>query len=289
MESPCRNLLPQNRRRSALFRFAVMGICLMLIGVPSSVAFAAACPKRYEHDYFSPFRNLPKVRPIPASGHLPFSPQHLVVRTKSSLLVGGGAAGILIGSDSPRGIYRLAWTVNVTVRRIDPVGSPRGTVGSRAVRLWQQRSFWNQPLSLYLRVPNRPGLYENEVTFSKDQRQLGKFTQYVRVVPRRVEARLTLGQAGYAGGETLFARIENRGTVQLSYGPGLALEWWNSGLWQEVGSPTFFGGPAIGIQPGASGRCEHLALPTDLQSGHYRVSKPVDGRNASVRAYFNVD
>ncbi|HEU5105944.1 MAG TPA: immunoglobulin-like domain-containing protein [Solirubrobacterales bacterium] len=261
----------------------------MLIGAPSSVAFAAACPERYERDYLSPFRNLPRVRPIPQNGHLPFSPQHLVVRTKSSLLAGGGSAGIEIGSDSRRGVYRLEWTVNVTVRRIDSAGSPLGVVGSRTVRLWQQRSFWTEPLSLFIRVPNRPGLYQSEASISKDQRQLGKFTQYLRVVPRNVEVRLTLGQASYAKGETLHARIENRGTVQLSYGPGLALEEWNGGNWDEVGGPKFFGGPVIGIPPGTSGKCEHLPLPTDLQSGRYRVSMSLDGRNAPVRAYFNVD
>ena len=273
---------------------SALGSLLVLVGLsvcPSaSLGAGTSCPKGGEIDYLEPIKALPPIRQVPKNHHIPSSPKHLVASPLPSLLAGGGRAGLILVSEGPNASYRLDWTVKVSVKSISSAGTPQNVVTRRTFRLRTRRSYWSNPASLTVAVPGRPGLYRSDTTIT-GKGAPATFSQYIRVVPRKMDLALRLGRASYSQGEVLSSRLENRGTISVAYGLGLSLEWWNDGRWVPVeDEPSFFPGSATDLEPGAAGPCERLALPASLQPGQYRVIKSVAAgrKELSVRGYFKV-
>jgi|GEM_PF-5445224 len=266
-------------------------IAFGIFGVPAAGLAATTCQPVTETDYLKPLEGLPQVRRLPKNGHIHFAPQHLFVQPLSPLLAGGGGAGVEIGSDSPKGTFKLGWTVELTVRRVSSAGSPRAAIGRKRLVLKNRRSYWNNPAHLQIYVPPRPGFLVSELKIAEGLRSPATFSQYIRVVPQRVDIRLHLDRSNYARGETVSLQLENRGTVGAVYGYERWLERWDGMSWQLVDDqPEFFSGRAFSLSPGRAGRCEHLVLPTNLQPGQYRLAKDVGvGRKGrTLRGYFAV-
>jgi hypothetical protein len=266
---------------------SILGASSVLLSASPSTASSAECPPPATIDYLAPFQKFPKVRELPRSGHPSFAPKDLLVRSLTPLLAGGGSAGVHVEADGSSVKHQLEWNVEIAVRRLNAAGHPKKLVAQRTFSLWRNRSFSRDPANLQVPVTKRPGLYMGEFKFAHGGHVLGTFGQYLRVVPRRRDVRLLIGQATYLPGESVVTRMVNRGTLPVAFAPGLVLESWSNEMWLEVNGPTYFGGPASLLSAGASGQCEHLPLPSDLRPGPYRVTKSVDGRKPAVlRAYF---
>jgi hypothetical protein len=124
---------------------------------------------------------------------------------------------------------------------------------------------------------------------------LGQYSEYVRVVVPKTDVRFILGGDEFYPGAGVLGRIQNRGTIGISYRPReIELESRGSAGWQKVPeeSTGWSGGPALGvfIPGGVVGSCRGLRLPPTLHEGIYRVSWMVTARRKTfpVRAVFHV-
>jgi hypothetical protein len=261
----------------------------LFAGLPSQGA-ASSCPVAREIDFLQPLRGLPPVRQIPENHHIPSSPRDLVAFSFPELLAGGGRAGLYLESRT-NATHRLGWTVTSILKRINSVGSPRGIVRQRTVRLWSERSYKRDPAQLSVAVPARPGLYRSDTKIERPGRPPVTYSQYLRVVSPRIDVTLRLGQSSYSPGAVVTARLENRGTVNIGYSIGLELEKWDGQRWVQADDEhLFFPGSATSLSPGTAGPCEGIELPADLQPGNYRLSKTIIGgpRGVTARGYFQV-
>jgi len=283
--------------RSCLHRSPELAVAIVLIViygwlVSPGNGMAATCPVGTAIDYLAPLRQLPQDHPLPTDGHLPFAPRHLIVTAPRSLLLAGEAVEITLGADAPHASYRLGWTVTLKVRRVDPAGRPGRLVGQRRRRFPGYRSYATNPVDLRVRDLDRIGIYRSDIMIATGYRRPTTFRQYFRVVKRKVDVNLHVDKAAYLPGETVAARLEDRGTTSITTVPNFELQGWNGTQWAPVdGKPTWFSGPATSLPAGAVGNCEHFPLPANLEPGPYRLAKPVSigRRGRAVYAYFQVE
>jgi hypothetical protein len=275
---------------SVVFVAMILLACQLTFG--PGAATAATCAAGKTVDYLEPVRGLPRQHSVPADGHLAFAPKHLLFTGPAPLLVSGNPFEVVVGSDAPKASYRLGWTITLTVTRVDAAGRPVSLIAKKTRRLFARYAFSRRPVRLAASGLVGRGLYRSDIAISRRGGRSVRFRQYSRVVVPRVDVRLHLGQSDYHAGETVGARLENRGTVGITYGPGLQLESWNGAQWAPVpGTPAWFPPSAIELSAGAVGECEPLSLPVELSPGPYRLSKSLAfaGRPLDVRGYFHLD
>jgi len=90
-------------------------------------------------------------------------------------------------------------------------------------------------------------------------------------------ARLATNRQSYRAESTVFARVENYGTVAVGYGVPYSIEHLEGESWVEA--PESPKGPWILPlllnPPGFSGRCNGFLVPPEMAAGNYRVVKEV--------------
>jgi hypothetical protein len=269
-------------------------MCVTFFSAGASIASAEGnpCPAAQVTDYLRGFRKMLPVRRVPSSGILPFGPSDLRLVGSGGLLPGGGRVGFQLGSNVSGRKHRLGWRVEVDVRPVNRNGVARQPLQVKLIELNRVRSFWRNPLEVMTHLPPRPAFYRMDIAIEKSNGvSLGRFGDYVRVVPYRIRAKLVLGSAKYLAGELATARVENPGTVGLSFGPRLRLEQRTASGWIEApGAPAFWPPIAFEIQAGAVGKCERYRLPVALDSSFYRLSKQVEAGRKSfdIRSVFQV-
>jgi hypothetical protein len=73
---------------------------------------------------------------------------------------------------------------------------------------------------------------------------------------------------------TFDAVIVNRGERPLEYGLAYTIEHWDGERWQKTDlAPKIFPQIAFILGPGEIGRPNTVEIPTDVESGFYRVTK----------------
>lgn len=228
----------------------------------------------------------PRLREVPAGGHLSFGPKGLeiglAVRRSGGprLVLDGGNFGYALTTTREVPI-QLGWKVNVELFSTGRYGQPRGRVSRRAkVISVVQAGISTQ---LVARVPKAPGFYRFMLSIrDKNGRQLAKFGEYVRVVPTTFEVLLNVERANYWPGEELRARVENLGTKEVRYAKSFEIERLVGSEW----TPTGLGrqGPETHIWPGSDGvlgagavsPCMKVAIPADAISGEYRIVRALE-------------
>lgn len=244
------------------------------------------CSKPDPCDYAEPLKRLPKIRriakpPSPAGRSLPFGAKGIELHIDAlPVVVGSGQFGIAFNGnfeDEPR----VDWTISAQLHPFH-----RGVLGPEidhgGVQIEKLGPLY--PSSLNLQVPGRPGFYRFDVQFADSEgHPLGAFAEYLRVVPRSVNAKLAINGWWFRPGQEVAFRIENPGTDPASYGDPYSVEHWQEGRWQEVLRLTpdawlLYAGIAYA---GWAGRCQGLTIPRDLRAGRYRVSKYVKVETAS--------
>lgn len=253
-------------------------ICIFAVGLlcwMPRAGVAGSCPAGSPIDYLAPLRDLPKLREIPADHRLPFAPRNLSVFPFGELLAGGGVTGFEFRSTSQHRMNRLRWTITLTVRQLSSQGAPKGITGKQTVRLRGRHSYRREPVYLGIDVPGRPGFYKRELTIKRRHHPPVTFSQYLRVLPRRFDVSLHLAQSSYLPGEMLAMRLENHGTLDVTYGLVKYLEKWNGADWVSGEEEDhFYPLIAYTLPPGTVGKCELFTFPkhcrldgTDSRSG----------------------
>lgn len=143
-------------------------------------------------------------------------------------------------------------------------------------------------------VGARPALYRFDISIRRSTTGafLGKYSEYFRVVPKRVKVDLALNSPVYAPTGKVAFRLRNTGTADIFYGYEFAIEYHSGGGW-VVDSVTPSGWPLIGLilRGGEVGECQSVTLGGRL--GAYRVTKKYSssptGIEREVRAYFRAE
>lgn len=117
-----------------------------------------------------------------------------------------------------------------------------------------------------------PGNYE------RPEWELDEIHKYVRAMPKRIDARLSLRSTKIMAGTPVVFRVENRGTTLVGLiGEEFAFERYAENGWVlDPASPQGFPKKALGfVPPGKARFCRSFAIPTEATPGKYRISKKV--------------
>jgi hypothetical protein len=270
--------------RKHLIALMVCATCAVLL--PVSAARGSGCPPGHAHDYMKAVHAFPAIHRVPTDGRLPFAPLALRLSAFGDLTPGGGRSGFSLASSGSDRKYRLGWTLELVVRRVSSSGQARSVVQKRSLRLSRKQSFPNYRLNLFADLPPNPAFYRLDLSIKETGGgQLARFSEYARVVPIRVNARLGVRPRTLSPGDAIATRVENLGTTWLAYGLGVSLEQHREGRWFWVPQEQWFPENAIEIPAGALGDCERTYLPDDLSPGSYRLTKQVSAQHKSRRAY----
>lgn len=251
-------------------------VAILIAGVAcgSTRAAAVVCPPGHTSDYLRAVRSFPSVHRLPSNGKPAFAPKGLWLSLPGGLQAGGGRSTFYLGSNrSPR--YRLGWNLRFDTQLLSRSGKERALLSTSRIRLNRPRSFASDPLSLSSYLPARPAFYRLDVSIRDARgRAIAAFSEYVRVVPVRVGAKLALGSSVYRPGEAVGTRIENTGTSWLTFGRELRLEERTAEGWaRAIGPPMYWPQMAFEIPGGAVGGCEQLPLSSSLPAGTYPLRR----------------
>jgi hypothetical protein len=253
---------------------------------PSAQGAEFECRDRVLIDYAQALKKMP-------SNHLPderlsFAPHDLELKAGKSVLVNGDPVSYtlkLVRALSEDGRHvakpaRLNWTVDMEIDLVNRFGRPLATAQHRRWRV----KVLSQPerrLNAWL----GPGLYRVSLGIQKlDGSPLSSYRQFIRVLPRRQNLSIGIRGSGiFQPGETITARIENRGTLEAFFpeSSGLTLERLDGAEWVEAKNDE----PDSAIFPvpeylagGRASPCTFSTIPADSEPGEYRLSVVVQPR-----------
>lgn len=270
-------------------------VCVVATAALSAISASPAAAVTYEpepqfcepslvHDYLAPLKRLPKLH-WPATERNPvFGSGNVTLSQVQSLVVGKGTIGFRLGLRNYNHPAHPTWKLTVTLSRIDWRGRSRETVGLKTISV-TSISRDSEP-SADFDVAAKPAAYRlTLVALTPSGRKLGRYGSYFRVVPITRKAQLGLNDTTYRPGQTVFARVENNGTMDVSYGVPYSIERLDGSTW--VTAPESPKGPWILplliSPPGGTGRCNGFWIPPTMSPGQYRVAKGVNfgwpGRN----------
>lgn len=260
-------------------------VLALWVGVISTTAMASGftCEDRELTDYARPLKQMPASH-LPG-GQLPFAPRDVEWRSGPSVVVMDDSISYALALHRPisgNGLVarpaQLNWAIGARVELVNDRGRSISLVRRRQWRLGKLR----YP-ERHLDVQVSPGLYRVSLKIRKfGGPLLARYWQFVRVLPLRENLRVGLrGGSHFKPGETLVARIENRGTTEarLPHGSGLAVERLQDGSWTriEANEPpsTVFEDPVF-LLGGRSSECTFFPIPLEVSSGVYRFSGVVE-------------
>lgn len=266
------------KRRALSSAIAALAVLFVVVPSASAVTYEVEppfCKPALLRDYLKPLERLPRL-PSPPSGRLPFGPERLGLRPMQSLVVGSGRVGydLVVEGRAP---VHPDWRVTTTLERVDWRGRPVKTIATANRQLRTIRS--DRRAGDVFELKGAPAPYRVITVFrSKSGEQLGRFGFYFRLVRPTESAILALNASSYRPGQTVFARVENRGTELVGYGVPYAIERLSGSTWSKA--PESPRGPWILplllSNPGMSGRCTGFWITPDMPAGRYRMVKEID-------------
>jgi len=272
----------------------IASISLMTLGASDSAEASAAvrgrgssfCEGPMLRDYEAGLRVLPAPSPLPRTGKLPFGPSALSVselgNDHSRLLFTGGQAAFQMTNSSQSVALTLNWVVQIAVVRVGPDGS----AGAPVISTHQVGSI---PAGGYVRLSSpriaKAGPYRVDFFVStQSDTPLGNYSEYLRVVPSKLDVRLGVDVKSINPGSVLSFRLENLGTQEIRSGLEYVIEKKVSGTWHEAafGATKFLQSLSL-VAAGQAGRCQRLQIPKSAEDGRYRVRKVVTPLTGSRR------
>jgi hypothetical protein len=254
-------------------------VALLAAAVPvgaaagSAAAFPAEpafCQRSTLHDYLTPLATMPKLRERPY--------RRIAEPIFRGVRIGASGPALAVGGDSSAG-YQFQWDKNprwqitVNLAQVNADGSVRVRMGERRVRT----SALGQALIVepHFALPRRPGFYRTILKIrSNTGRKIARFGNYYRLVKPRINMRFVPQATAYRPGETVFARLENRGLAFALYGDGFDVEGLSGETWGPVSAAL---GPYVTalqfVAPGTTGHCLDFPIPASLPAGRYRLSQ----------------
>jgi hypothetical protein len=258
------------------------GLSLVVLGALSLAVLATAnraaaaegepafCERQTLHDYLTPLQRMPTLRELPYRRQSePLFRGVQIGASGPSLAVGAGSAGYQFQWDkNPK------WDVFVTLAQVNKSGVVVLRIDDRRLRTAALRGA--ELVEPHFGLPSRPGFYRTVLTIrSSSGRKLAKFGNYYRVVKPKIAASFVTDAAAYRPGETVFARLDNRGADFALFGEGFKVEGLQGDTWGPVSEAP---GPyTTGLQfvaPGVtSAHCLPFPIPTTLPAGRYRLAQ----------------
>ncbi len=232
--------------------------------------------------YEQPLRALVAKVGATVDRRVPFGPSTIRIAASrlgdgQRLRVGGGKFGMVFVNLSRRSTGKLSWRGVASIASVDR--------GGQAARQLTKRSFSIPSLGAKMRrqillpAGSMPGIYRFDLALeSKDQKHHARFSDFVRVLTPKVEARLAIKRTIYRPGDSIYARVENLGSTVVRDSSEYVVEVEEpSGAWTRVG-PVGVGfprGPGLPLGPGRA-RCFGLQVPSGAAHGDYRLTKQIE-------------
>lgn len=257
--------------------------------VSASDGTSFSCRDRVITDYGRALERMPNNR-LPGED-LAFTPRGVELRLGNSVIIEREPISFSLLLNRPISaegrVYRpasLRWLIGLRIDSVDHRGRPMAMVRQRR---WRAEVLQHPERRFAVQV--KSGLYRISVQVrDANGVLLGKYRQYVRVLPRRQNLRIGLrGDGTYQRGETVVARVENRGTIETSLPVGLMLERRDGQSWEAVQDEeppsVMFEDPEF-VPGGRASRCAIFTVPDDSAAGPLRVSAVVQtGRGKRQR------
>lgn len=241
------------------------------------------CGTRLAKNYLRPLARMTRIRRAPSSGKIPFGPPGLNLEAiGGALIVGGGLAGFGFSDDAVERVRRLNWDVSARLVRVNARGEEVEALDSKRRRIGTVEG--NAIKDLLFRVPGRPAFYRVDIVLRRlgSQTILGEFSNYLRVVRPRFDARLLVSQSAVDRGGVVSARLANFGTETLS---SISPDWqfsvqrFDGEKWVAAASdpPTERHKPMVQkLLAGQMDSCVRLRIPSLEEPGRYRFSMVVN-------------
>ena len=245
--------------------------------LPAAEGAEFICGDRVLTDYAQPLDGLPANR-LPGES-LSFAPRGVELRAGRSVVVDGEPIAYTLALNRPEfgngpRPAELDWALALRLDAIDRRGRPTAEAERRR---WRIGNLSSSELQYELQAD--PGLYRISVRIRKlGGPVLARYRQFVRILPLRWDLSVSIrGGGSFRPGDTVAARIENRGThaVVLPTGSGLKLERLEGGTWTAIvpeQSPSaMFEDPRF-LAGGRASGCSFLVIPPDSTPGQFRFS-----------------
>jgi hypothetical protein len=268
----------QARKRKGLIRWVLVLAALITVAAcwSSEGAFAAGfCAPTTIREYAPPLKGMRSVnRPPSYPRSLSFGPQGIEVLPigLGAIAVNGGKVGFYLDG-GPDHRQTLDWDVGTSLSSVNRQGRIKRVLRERDQKFREVKTL--SAVNLGFVVGSSPRFYRVDVTFRDlSGRTLGRYADYFRVMPRRVDVRLGLDAGTYRAGAAVLMRLENLGTVGISFGYEFALDIWNGSSW--AASPAvlpLWPQVALGLGAGLTQQCQRFQIPEDIVPGRYRLSK----------------
>lgn len=240
-----------------------------------------SCHDRVLADHVRPLKKMPPGR-LPGDT-LSFAPEGVVLSPPRPVIAKGEPVAYILalaGSLSPGGR-------TLRPESVDRFGR---LIGVSKERSWRLRRI--QTPERWFAFPAGPGFYRVAASIhmlgGQDQ-TLAKFQRFVRVLPKRQMLRVEIrGDKTFWPGETVAARIENRGTSEalLSTGSGLTTEGLEDGRWTKIEAAeppsVLFEDPEF-LPAGRASRCSFFTIPTESAATAFRFSAVVQSGTGKQR------
>jgi hypothetical protein len=268
------------RRLSSTLAAAAIAALALFIAAPTmgavtyETAPSAFCRATVLRDYLAPLDRLPKPHSPGPSGRLGFGPKSIRIQPLPSLLVGGGTIGYKLFLAKGAPAQHPNWTVVTKLERVNWRGRPAET--HNHTRRHVTTVSRSHEAGVEFRVNRYAFPYLLTVLFRNQAgKDLGEYSFYFRVVDATANARFGFSAPSYRPGSTVFARIENLGSSEVSYGAAYNIERLAGTTWAKT--PESPSGPIparlyiTGTGMTQDG-CSSFWIPPTMPPGHYRIS-----------------
>ena len=244
---------------------------LAMAGNPEKAGFCDGADVREIIPPLKGMRDLPtppygSARPILGRSGLKIFPLGL-----SRLSVGASKLGFYLEALAPKAI-KVGWSASSRLSVVNRSGKVQQVLASDVQSIGVLKSGSTRQIGFDVNAERR--LYRVDVWFHRGNNGHVHYADYFRVVSREVSIRLGVEASTYQPGQDVRFHLENRGTVEITYGYAYSLEHWNGVAWKTSMTPL----PgsfqvALGLAAGQVQGCQGLELPEDMPTGRYRLGK----------------
>jgi hypothetical protein len=209
---------------------------------------------------------------------------------------GYGFWDVAFERNPPEGHPRLGWLVTAQMVALDSTGQVSEEIAHGHITIARIDDAY-QP-SLNLKIPDRVGFYRYDVQIADSAGNLlGSYSEYLRVIPSSVRARLGINGHRFRPGGVVATRPEEIGTAGISFGEDFQVQRLSEGAWRRYPpmTPNAWAAWLGFVGPGSAGRCSSFRIPPGTRRGRFRVVKRVStsvgrepGRSLTLTAPFSV-